>query len=255
MECPFCAETVKDEAIVCKHCSRDLAVVRPIILEIQKLAAELDGLQRKIDRVDSKLALRERPVRLLLTYALCFIGPAILLLLLAHYLIIIQFNLSPLILRIASCIIPIPFGIFAFVVRKIDTVAAAVLGLIIGALAVYGMLLVVGMIDDVSIIPSDFREWREAIEYMASIALAFLTGTILATLVFRILPSTISTYDQPNSFALHAARLLGQHVGKEGLRRRARRIQDMTETAGPVLGVIAAAAGSIYTGLKSVLDI
>jgi len=48
MECPFCAETVKDEAIACKHCSRDLRVVRPVILEIQHFARELDKLRRDL---------------------------------------------------------------------------------------------------------------------------------------------------------------------------------------------------------------
>ncbi len=46
--------------------------------------------------------------------------------------------------------------------------------------------------------------------------------------------------------------MLGQHVGQETMRRRARRIQDLMQTAGPIGGVIAAAAGSIYTGLKGV---
>jgi hypothetical protein len=47
--------------------------------------------------------------------------------------------------------------------------------------------------------------------------------------------------------------MLGQHVGKETMRRRARRIQDLIRTVGPLVGVLATAAGSVYTGLKGVL--
>ena len=44
MECPFCAESVKTEAIVCKHGSRDLRVARPVMLEIQEIVAELQSV-------------------------------------------------------------------------------------------------------------------------------------------------------------------------------------------------------------------
>ena len=37
------------------------------------------------------------------------------------------------------------------------------------------------------------------------------------------------------------------------MRRRARRIQDLMQTLGPLGGVLATAGGSIYTGLKGML--
>src|SRR6267143_2688 len=156
MECPFCAETIKDEAVVCKHCNRDLRVALPVIAEIQETVLELDRLQRQLDRANTSLA------------------------------------------------------------------------------------------------PATLQEWRETFEYGLSSALAFLTGNILVILVLYILPSTIASSGKPNAAAYRMARMLGQHVGQETMRRRARRIQDLMQTVGPLLGVVATAAGSIYTGLKGV---
>src|SRR5947207_6285338 len=65
MECPFCAETIKDEAVVCKHCNRDLRVALPVIAEIQETVLELDRLQRQLDRANTSLALFDRPARFL----------------------------------------------------------------------------------------------------------------------------------------------------------------------------------------------
>jgi hypothetical protein len=47
------------------------------------------------------------------------------------------------------------------------------------------------------------------------------------------------------------ARALGQHVGEDQLRRRARIIQELLVTAGPLIGVIVTAGGSLYAGLKA----
>jgi hypothetical protein len=253
MECPFCAETIKDEATVCKHCSRDLRLAIPVIHEIQEVVVELDRLQRRLDQVNTSLAMFDRPVRFMFLNGGIYVLLPTLLLLAAHYLVIMKFDWPQLYLRIASVIIPLPFGMAAYAFSRIGFRGAFGLGAMIAALSVFGMLSVVSYADGTPIVPGSFREWRETVEYGLSIALSFLTGNILVILVLWALPNTIASGGKPNAAAFRMARMLGQHVGEETMRRRARRIQDLMQTVGPLAGLVATAAGSIYTGLKGIV--
>jgi hypothetical protein len=253
MECPFCAEAIKDEALACKHCSRDLRVVRPVLLEIQDIVAELDKLRRDLDRTGARLERAKNPIRYSATLiALYVIVPAAFLVA-AHVVVTIILNMPPLYLRLASVIIPVPFGFAAYPLHKVGFRGAFVLGAGLAALSVMCMLAVTGLNDSVPILPASRGEWREVFEYAASIVLAFGSGNILGVMVFRVLPRILSQGGKPNAAAFRIARLLGQHVGEEQLRRRARLIQDLLQTAGPLAGVLVTAVGSVYAGLKGVI--
>ena len=253
MECPFCAEKVKDEALVCKHCSRDLRVVRPVLLEIEDIVADIENIRREFDNVSARLYRRRHPVRYFAIHSIGYILVPAILLVAAHIIVTIVLNVSPLYLRIASVLIPLPFGFAIFAIQTVGWRGAALVGIITALLSVFCMLTVTGLNDHVPILPASWIEWREVLEYSASIALAFLTGNILGILMLQLLASSLSQGDRPNAAAYRAARLLGPYVGEDQLRRRARIIQELMKTAGPLFGILSTAAGSIYAGLKGIL--
>ncbi len=262
MLCPFCAEEVKDEAIVCKHCTRDIAIPKPILQKnaelekkVEELTQEVDHLKHRLGRYESGAAVASSPAqptsfRNLLIYFFAFIVLPIAALLLAHYLMVIRFDVKVLYLRFVSMLLPLPFGFMLFWKMRANIGTTAFIGAVVGLVAVLGMLAVVGFVDNVPVIPQDRREWQEALEYALSIMLATVTGYMIARIVVRYLSTSPRSSGIANSVAREIASFMGPAANDKKLSERIAAIEQFLNS----LITVATTLGSIFAGLKGVLN-
>lgn len=251
MECPFCAEDFNDEALVCKSCGRDLRLVRPIINENLALVTRVEELQLQVNRARAAIARATAPLKFWSIHFTFYVIVPVILLIAAHFLIVVVLDISPLYLRLASIAIPLPFG-FALLWLSHHGIRWSILdGIFIGLLSVSAMLTIVAFIDRIPMLPESAREWFETLEYVASIALANVTGAVIAVLAQRMLPRTLDATGAPSPAAMTIARTIGRHIGEQALRRRAQKIQNNFGTIATAAAALAAGAGSIYTGIRA----
>jgi len=252
---------------VCRYCGRDVGQSAELIEdakslrdEIKALRADMTELRAQSGLKQGRAVLSERhgaaPARAVAEELAIYGLAPIALLLLAHFLIVLIWDLPTINLRIVSILLPVPFG-FALVWREHRTVThAVVFGIIIGALAVAGMLTAVALHDHVPILPADAQELKEDLQYITSVTLAFITGGLLATLLRSTALAKASNYSSKL-----AQTLAGLFVSYREERRKSKASRKMAMLERAILIqriitaviVTATTAGSIYAGLKGVL--
>lgn len=261
MLCPFCAEEVKDEAIVCKHCTRDIAIPKPLIQKNVELEKQNEELTSKVQRLERQLRRYEgddaplAPLKApgfgmkLAAYIGVLVG-LVAVLLLAHYFMVIRFDVKTIYLRIVSMLIPLPFGFALFWKLRGTILAPVIIGAIAGFVAVMGMLAVVGYIDNVPIIPRDKQEWQEALEYSLSILLATVTGYMLARIAVRYMSTQQKSSGILNAVAREIASFMGPAGSEKKLTERIASIEQLLNS----VVTVATTLGSIFAGVKGVLN-
>ena len=259
MNCPYCLSEVSEEAHVCKTCSRDLYLFKPMMTKIASLEGQLASapsqevnelriaeLEYLLDEQNRKLANRSLSTWIK-DIALYLIVP-LLLLLLAHWLIAIVYDTKMIYLRIISMILPLPFAYFLFKGHA-HRLFPWFVGVVFLAIAsVIGMSWITSLVDHSPVWPQNLFEWREVLEYSASIAFSFLTGMLLGGVAYG------SKQRRRQAGIINALIKIAstQSAGGVSMQSMHGLMKTLHEYGGTVVA-LGTTAVSIYTGLKGMI--
>jgi hypothetical protein len=261
MNCPYCLSDVNEEAVVCKTCARDLYLFKPMMIKVAELERRLDEIpnseayERRIAELEVLLDEQEqkqhKPKGTLTAIGdiAIYLFVPLMLLLLAHALITIVYDVNMIYLRLVSMAIPLPFAFFLFKGHH-HKIFPWFMGVIFLAISsVIGMSWVTSLVDGSSVWPRSTFEWREVLEYAASISFSFLTGMLLGGVAFakkqRLLRSA-----SINPMLKAVATGLGEGKLSPGnLYILMKNIQEY----GATFVAFGTTALSIYTGLKGII--
>ena len=177
-----------------------------------------------------------------------FILFPLIILLASHYLITIIFDTKMIYLRIISMIVPLPFGYYLFKSLHRNFFPWLLSVVILAIASVIGMSWLTSLVDHSPVLPQSIFEWREMLEYAASIIFSFITGMLIGKISY-------SSHHYNKSFSEHKLiRLLLSLYGKDKLspEKLHTLMKKTNEFAGTIIA-LGTTAISIYTGLKHVL--
>ena len=260
MNCPYCLSEVDDAAVVCKVCTRDVYLFKPMmarVAELEKQLAEICnqtdyeeqilGLEARLEGYEQKKYL-DRGFKETCLDVLIYLVLPLLILLAAHDVITVVYDTKMVYLRVISMVLPLPFGYVLFKQMR-RPLFPWFIGVIFLAIAsVIGMSWITSLVDNSPILPQSTFEWREVLEYAASIAFSFLTGMLLGSVNYASHHQAKSV--KVNPFLKLVLSALGEEkLSPEALHKLMKKINEY----GGTIVALGTTALSIYTGLKHVL--
>lgn len=260
MNCPYCLSEVSGEAYVCKTCTRDLYLLKPMMAKVadleEKLAAvpspelyelRIAELEQLLDEQNHKLEKRSS-LQWVFDIALYLITPLVLLLL-AHWLIAVVYDTKMLYLRIISMVLPLPFA-YALFNKHAHKVMPWFIGVIFLAISsVIGMSWITSLVDNSPVWPQNLFEWKETLEYSASIAFSFLTGMLLGGVAYAAKQRARRAGLVNSMMKVASLNFKDGGTSLKDIHGLMKALQDY----GGTLVALGTTAVSIYTGLKGII--
>jgi hypothetical protein len=161
---------------------------------------------------------------------------------------VIVYDTKMIYLRIISMILPLPFAYFLFKSHAHKLCPWFVGVVFLASSSVIGMSWITSLVDRTPIWPQNFFEWKEVLEYSASIAFSFLTGMLLGGVAYagkqRRRQAGIM-----NALIKVASTQSAGGISIQGVHGLMKSLQDY----GGTVVALGTTAVSIYTGLKGII--
>lgn len=264
--CPFCCSDVPLQASVCSHCTRDLALFKPLALQMHELSDQVEQLKAVVQEQQTALAeLKSHDIGALALaiseqqqmaptapappastsvkpswWALfAMVLMTVALVGLSHWVLLFVYDSPPVALRLLTITLPALTGYVCARQSGMGAVVQWLTAAVTGVASVWLMLWITSTIDGVPLWPNNPRDWRETFEYMAAISLAFFTGHLLHRFIQHW------SKQQQNRISLSVL-LERDEKGQFKIAEVTRQVQNLVTAMAPVVS----AGTALYSGLK-----
>ena len=251
---------------MCSHCTRDLALFKPLALQLHDLTDQVEQLKNVVQEQQAALAeLKSHDIGALalayseqqqvalnataspsqdtghrswpmlfatMLFTVALVG-------LSHWVLLFVYDAPPMALRLLTITLPALTGYVCARKCGMGVLVQLLAALFTGVASVWLMLLITATIDAVPLWPNNPRDWRETFEYMAAISLAFFTGHLLHRL------NTHWAQKQQNRISLSVL-LERDEKGQFKIAEITRQVQSLVTAFAPVVS----AGTALYSGLK-----
>jgi hypothetical protein len=260
MQCPYCLGELDPTAVACRFCGHDLAGLAYLLRRLADLQSAVDALQMRAEGsvapsgASGSVADGRPPVSVTpelfgagAADILRFVVVPDLLLVIAHHLLVLSWNVGPIWLFLATLLLPVPFGFRALIVGSRGLVFWVLVYLVNAVSVVFAMNLdtALSALDGFtgsSVVPANRMEWLQNFQFAAGLWLSFAAGLFTSLIALR--------GRDPAHPKVLASRLgVELFVHRFQLALSAASIERAARYVGSV-GAIASAVGALYLGLQ-----